>query len=149
MGGQRNERKKWIHCFEEVTALIFIVALNEYLTHSKTHISRFDMKLFEDETVCRMKESLELFEEIVNSRWFVRTAVILFFSKIDLFMEKIKKVDFSTFFPDFTGNYLPSLNICREQQRSRRNFQIYHRSISLQEFESSKNDFHKSCVPYR
>ncbi len=30
VGGQRNERKKWIHCFEEVTALIFIVALNEY-----------------------------------------------------------------------------------------------------------------------
>ncbi|VEL20170.1 unnamed protein product [Protopolystoma xenopodis] len=30
VGGQRSERKKWIHCFEGVTAIIFIVALNEY-----------------------------------------------------------------------------------------------------------------------
>ena len=30
VGGQRSERKKWIHCFEDVTAIIFIVALSEY-----------------------------------------------------------------------------------------------------------------------
>lgn len=30
VGGQRSERKKWIHCFEGVTAIIFIVAMSEY-----------------------------------------------------------------------------------------------------------------------
>ncbi|KAG8857146.1 guanine nucleotide-binding protein subunit alpha [Serendipita sp. 411] len=30
VGGQRSERKKWIHCFENVTALVFLVALSEY-----------------------------------------------------------------------------------------------------------------------
>ncbi len=30
VGGQRNERKKWIHCFAEVTAIIFVAALSEY-----------------------------------------------------------------------------------------------------------------------
>ena len=30
MGGQRSERKKWIHCFEGVTAIIFCVALSAY-----------------------------------------------------------------------------------------------------------------------
>lgn len=30
VGGQRNERKKWIHCFENVTAIVFVVSLNEY-----------------------------------------------------------------------------------------------------------------------
>ena len=30
VGGQRSERKKWIHCFEGVTAIIFIVATSEY-----------------------------------------------------------------------------------------------------------------------
>lgn len=30
VGGQRSERKKWIHCFEDVTSIIFCVALSEY-----------------------------------------------------------------------------------------------------------------------
>jgi len=30
VGGQRSERKKWIHCFETVTSIIFCVALSEY-----------------------------------------------------------------------------------------------------------------------
>ena len=30
VGGQRSERKKWIHCFESVTSIIFCVALSEY-----------------------------------------------------------------------------------------------------------------------
>jgi guanine nucleotide-binding protein G(i) subunit alpha len=34
VGGQRAERRKWIHCFEEVTAIIYCVALNEYETPS-------------------------------------------------------------------------------------------------------------------
>jgi GTPase SAR1 family protein len=43
VGGQRNERKKWIHCFEGVTAVIFVAAISEY-----------DQKLFEDATTNRM-----------------------------------------------------------------------------------------------
>ncbi|VEL09489.1 unnamed protein product [Protopolystoma xenopodis] len=30
VGGQRSERRKWIHCFENVTSIVFLVALNEY-----------------------------------------------------------------------------------------------------------------------
>lgn len=30
MGGQRSERRKWIHCFEKVTSILFLVALSEY-----------------------------------------------------------------------------------------------------------------------
>ena len=40
VGGQRSERKKWIHCFENVTALVFLVSLSEY-----------DQMLYEDESV--------------------------------------------------------------------------------------------------
>ena len=30
VGGQRSERRKWIHCFESVTTIIYLVALSEY-----------------------------------------------------------------------------------------------------------------------
>jgi guanine nucleotide-binding protein G(o) subunit alpha len=78
VGGQRSERKKWIHCFEDVTAIIFIVGLSEY-----------DQVLVEDETTNRMHETLRLFESICNNKWFVNTSIILFLNKKDLFEEKI------------------------------------------------------------
>ena len=67
VGGQRSERKKWIHCFEDVTSIIFLVALSEY-----------DLVLVEDESVNRMQESLRLFDSICNNKYFVNTAFILF-----------------------------------------------------------------------
>ena len=44
VGGQRSERKKWIHCFEGVTAIIFCVALSAY-----------DLVLAEDEEMVSIK----------------------------------------------------------------------------------------------
>lgn len=82
VGGQRNERKKWIHCFDEVTAVIFVASLSEY-----------DQVLYEDNTVNRMEEAVNLFDEICNSRWFRTTSFILFLNKRDLFETKIRNVD--------------------------------------------------------
>lgn len=44
VGGQRSERRKWIHCFENVTSIIFLVALSEYdqiLFESENEVSLF------------------------------------------------------------------------------------------------------------
>lgn len=30
VGGQRSERRKWIHSFENVTSVMFLVAISEY-----------------------------------------------------------------------------------------------------------------------
>ncbi|KAI7898060.1 G protein alpha subunit [Cokeromyces recurvatus] len=92
VGGQRSERKKWIHCFEDVTAVIFMVAISEY-----------DQVLIEDETVNRMQEALTLFDSICNSRWFERTSTILFLNKTDLFREKLPTSPLSIYFPDYKG----------------------------------------------
>eukprot|EP01083_Nonionella_stella_P273360 927233_1 len=92
-GGQRNERKKLIHCFGNVTAVIFVAAISEY-----------DQKLYEDNETNSLCESLELFEEICNSRWFRETSIILFLNKSDLFLEKIMKVDLKNHFPEFEGD---------------------------------------------
>jgi len=96
VGGQRNERKKWIHCFDDVTAVIFVAALSEY-----------DQVLFEDSSTNRTVEAVELFDEICNNRHFQKSSMILFLNKKDLFEEKIEHVhigdqeafkDFSTLF---------------------------------------------------
>ena len=39
-----------------------------------------------------MAESLVLFESVINSRWFLRTSIILFLNKIDVFKAKLPKV---------------------------------------------------------
>uniref|UniRef100_A0A8C6PSA2 Guanine nucleotide binding protein (G protein), alpha transducing activity polypeptide 2 n=1 Tax=Nothobranchius furzeri TaxID=105023 RepID=A0A8C6PSA2_NOTFU len=92
VGGQRSERKKWIHCFEGVTCIIFCGALSAY-----------DMVLVEDDEVNRMHESLHLFNSICNHRFFALTSIVLFLNKKDLFEEKIKKVHLSICFPDYDG----------------------------------------------
>ena len=30
VGGQRTERKKWIHCFEDVLLIMFLAAVSEF-----------------------------------------------------------------------------------------------------------------------
>ena len=82
VGGQRNERKKWIHCFENVTAVIFVAALSAY-----------DQVLYEDENTNRMSEAINLFGQICNEQWFEKTSIILFLNKKDLFEEKILRVN--------------------------------------------------------
>lgn len=92
VGGQRSERKKWIHCFDDVTVIIFCVALSEY-----------DQVLLEETSQNRMAESLVLFDSIINSRWFVRTSVVLFLNKIDVFTEKLEMSPLENYFSDYTG----------------------------------------------
>ncbi|OQU93135.1 hypothetical protein SORBI_3001G484200 [Sorghum bicolor] len=59
VGGQRNERRKWIHLFEGVNAVIFCAAISEY-----------DQMLCEDETKNRMMETKELFDWVLKQRCF-------------------------------------------------------------------------------
>jgi guanine nucleotide-binding protein G(i) subunit alpha len=94
VGGQRNERKKWIHCFEGVTAVIFVAAISEY-----------DQSLFEDASTNRMVEALDLFDDICNNTFFAKSAMILFLNKRDLFEEKIKvkKITDYPIYSDYSG----------------------------------------------
>ncbi|KAL5485495.1 hypothetical protein ACEPAI_8137 [Sanghuangporus weigelae] len=126
VGGQRSERKKWIHCFENVTALVFLVSLSEY-----------DQMLYEDESVNRMQEALTLFDSICNSRWFVKTSIILFLNKIDLFAEKLPHSPLGDYFPDYAGgdNYDAACEY------------LLHRFVSLNQNAATKQIYaHYTCA---
>ncbi|KAL0965790.1 hypothetical protein UPYG_G00285750 [Umbra pygmaea] len=92
VGGQRSERRKWIHCFERVTSIIFLVALNEY-----------DQVLFENNQENRLEESKALFTTIISYPWFEDSSIILFLNKTDLLEEKIVRSNLVDYFPSFTG----------------------------------------------
>lgn len=92
VGGQRSERRKWIHCFDNVNAIIFLEGLSGY-----------NQVLFEDNSVNRMHESLKLFDEVLKNPLFKDTPVFLFLNKKDLFEEMIPKHPLSRCFPDFPG----------------------------------------------
>ncbi len=82
VGGQRTERRKWVGHFDGVSAVVFVVSLAEY-----------DQTLEEDSSVNRLIESLEVFSEVANSRWFDRSALVLMLNKKDVFAQKIATVD--------------------------------------------------------
>lgn len=92
VGGQRSERRKWIHCFENVTSIMFLVALSEY-----------DQLLFESENENRMEESKALFKTIITYPWFQQSSIILFLNKTDLLEEKIQKSNLADYFPEYDG----------------------------------------------
>lgn len=87
VGGQRNQRRKWISMFDGVTAIIFLTALSEY-----------NEKLAEDPTTEAMRESLSVFKSILRTKYFMKTPIILFLNKSDLFKEKIAKISIGEFF---------------------------------------------------
>ncbi|CUT99666.1 guanine nucleotide binding protein Gs subunit [Echinococcus multilocularis] len=92
VGGQREERRKWIQCFNDVTAIIFVAACSSY-----------NMVLREDPNKNRVRESLELLGSIWNNRWLKNISVILFLNKQDLLAEKVKsgKSKIETYFPGY------------------------------------------------
>jgi len=92
VGGQRSERRKWIHCFDCVTAVIYCASLSGY-----------DQVLREDRTQNRMHESILLFDEVANSASFQKNDIILFLNKYDLFKEKIASIDLNVCFSNYTG----------------------------------------------
>ena len=98
VGGQRDERRKWIQCFNDVTAIIFVTACSSY-----------NMVLREDPSQNRLRESLDLFKSIWNNRWLRTISVILFLNKQDLLAEKVKagKSRIEDYFQDYAHYQTP------------------------------------------
>lgn len=73
----------------DVTAVIYLVALNDYQS-----------VLIEDNTTNRMVESLTLFKVLTNSKFLRKKEWILFLNKKDLFKEQIETTPLTVLFPD-------------------------------------------------
>lgn len=82
-----------------------------------------------------MDESLCLFDGVVNSRWFVRTSIILFLNKIDLFKQKLPKAPLEHYYKDYVGgadiNKAAKYILFRFVQKNRARLSIYPQCVSL------------------
>jgi guanine nucleotide-binding protein G(i) subunit alpha len=84
-----------------------------------------------------MQEALTLFDSICNSRWFVKTSIILFLNKIDLFAEKLPRSPLADYFPDYQGgaNYDAACDY------------LLHRFVSLNQSAATKQIYaHYTCA---
>jgi hypothetical protein len=128
IGGQRKERMKW-NSVGEITAVIFVVALDEY-----------DKVLVEDASRNRMKESLLLFR-MITTKHFQEKPIILFLNKKDLFVQKIRNTDLKVCFPEYTGgcNYQDAVEFIEQEFRKAAGLD---REMSM----TSKIYVHRTCA---
>src|ERR1700722_5656598 len=114
----------------------------------------------------RMDESLILFESVVNSRWFSRTSIILFLTRIDEFKEKLPKVYFrpsenctqhrtsqvplESYFPEYTGG--PDINkaakyiLWKFMQMNRAHLSTYPQCVFVPSSSSLPTSTHSNAV---
>jgi hypothetical protein len=121
----RNDRRKWIHLFQDVCGIAFFVSLKD-----------FDLTLEEDPTIYWLHEALLLFDETINSRWFARTDIILYFTYKDEFQTKLQnKCTLTGCFPDFAqeSSYDTCVEFIKEKFLSLNQTGDHERSIVTEE----------------
>ena len=151
VSGQPCNRKKWIHLCEGVTSIIFCVPLSDYDVSEGGQVyarRTFALMCMTMNLQNRMAEALLLFESIINSRWFLRTSIILFLTRIDEFKVKIsqvycgfrqspslsgflitRQIPLSRYFPEYTGgadvNKAAKYILWRFMQANRARLHVY------------------------
>eukprot|EP01084_Bolivina_argentea_P041842 77238_1 len=106
MSGSRFDRYSWINQFDKsYHAMIYVVSLADF---NKNSLS--------DSSINAMQESIQLFDELINGKWFPKCECIVLLNKCDLFKDLLKKgVSLSKCFsdwngPDYEGKYDDSDN---------------------------------------
>ena len=98
-------------------------------------------------------ESLVLFDSVVNSRWFMRTSIILFLNKVDLFKAKLARSPLGNYFPDYSGgndvNRAAKYLLWRFNQVNRAHLNLYPQYETLFELLTNHANNRQSHTSYR
>ncbi|CCD68830.1 Guanine nucleotide-binding protein alpha-5 subunit [Caenorhabditis elegans] len=120
VGGQKTERRKWIHFFEGVTAVMFVCSLASFNQTTEEEPKAFvwesslnkvqnkvlvrsagKAKVEKPGLINRLDESVDLFKSIRENSFLKMSNFMLFLNKKDLLTKKLTKVVFSDYFPDY------------------------------------------------
>ncbi|UMM40913.1 hypothetical protein L5515_017403 [Caenorhabditis briggsae] len=120
VGGQKTERRKWIHFFEGVTAVMFVCSLSSFNQATEqepnnafaweTSLNKVQNKILVRSTgkakqrpgmVNRLDESVDLFTSIRENNFLKSSNFMLFLNKIDLLGKKLETIQFVNHFPAY------------------------------------------------
>eukprot|EP01084_Bolivina_argentea_P307164 530869_1 len=133
VGGQRTERKKWLRCFTDIHAIIYVMSLAAY-----------DQTLFEDHTQNCYREAIYVFEKTMEHEALQSVDVIVFLNKNDLFVPKIKQIPFSVFDENFNKELIHDGNAVKSYLRNEYKKRFYN---GLTPKESQRRiHFHVTCA---
>ena len=125
VGGSRNEKRKWIHCFVKMNFIFYCINL--------THFFKNTYGDYEDNA---MEESVALLENYLDSKFLCEKKFVLFFTHLDQFGYDLKKRP--TEFLKFVGVDLDpeklSVEECVEliyQKFVKKDIKIEHYSLNL------------------
>ncbi|KAI9587233.1 guanine nucleotide-binding protein G(f) subunit alpha isoform X1 [Glossina fuscipes] len=91
VGGQRDQRNKWIQAFEGIQAVLFLISCAD-----------FDQSLREDPLQNRLQEALNLFRGVWQNRFLASAGIIVFLNKQDIMERKIRTgTHIVDYFPEF------------------------------------------------
>lgn len=136
VGGQTTERRKWIHCFEKVSSIIFLAALSGY-----DEIPRNEADSTHEN---QMRLATDLFKQVLSYEIFSKTSVILFLNKIDIFEKKIKTSNIVDYFNSYDGQ----INDATEGKQFLLNIfkDIFFKAHSIDEDEEKSFFSHFTCA---
>lgn len=81
VGGQKSERRKWIHCFQDVTSILFLVSLSGYdqcLVEDKDAVSSSVVAPMTgtNSPQNQMQDAMTIWDSICHSQWFKATSIV-------------------------------------------------------------------------
>mmetsp|Transcript_34855 Transcript_34855/g.30686 ORF Transcript_34855/g.30686 Transcript_34855/m.30686 type:complete len:497 (-) Transcript_34855:155-1645(-) len=141
VGGQRAERRKWLHVFAGVDVVIYVMSLSAY-----------DQVLYEDHNTRCWDETLNLFEKTAANKSFKETDFIIFMNKSDIFDEKIKVIPFDTYKPDYPKDQIndgESVKNWLQQEFQTRFFNPSNRARQYNSNRYGRNNGHNGHIVYK
>ncbi|GMR45112.1 hypothetical protein PMAYCL1PPCAC_15307, partial [Pristionchus mayeri] len=113
VGGQRTYRKKWIHCFDGVAAVLFVASMAAY-DQALDEVDVMIKPVLHKDLLSpahadkpklpnRLRDSAQLFGEMLRSTFLLASAFILFLNKKDLFAKKLPVHPLNKYISGYTG----------------------------------------------
>ncbi|CEO99818.1 hypothetical protein PBRA_007552 [Plasmodiophora brassicae] len=93
VGGQRSERRKWMHQFSAASIIMYVASLSDY-----------NQLCPEDGKTTRLLEALRVFQEVCSSPALSNVGIVVFFNKCDLFKDKLRIAPFKDHVAGYEGD---------------------------------------------